>query len=62
MASRTSRSSGRLARPLADMIVIGTHGRTGLAKLFLGSVAGRVDRDVSRHDRPRQVTIMRVRD
>ena len=28
--------------PLADMIVIGTHGRTGLAKLFLGSVAGRV--------------------
>jgi nucleotide-binding universal stress UspA family protein len=26
----------------ADMIVIGTHGRTGLAKLFLGSVAGRV--------------------
>jgi nucleotide-binding universal stress UspA family protein len=28
--------------PRADMIVIGTHGRTGLAKLFLGSVAGRV--------------------
>ena len=26
----------------ADMIVIGTHGRTGLAKLFLGSVASRV--------------------
>ena len=26
----------------ADMVVIGTHGRTGLAKLFLGSVAGRV--------------------
>jgi nucleotide-binding universal stress UspA family protein len=26
----------------ADMIVIGTHGRTGLAKLFMGSVAGRV--------------------
>ncbi len=26
----------------ADMIVIGTHGRTGLSKLFLGSVAGRV--------------------
>jgi nucleotide-binding universal stress UspA family protein len=25
-----------------DLIVIGTHGRTGLAKLFLGSVAGRV--------------------
>ena len=33
----------RAARsPRADMIVIGTHGRTGLAKLFLGSVAGRV--------------------
>lgn len=33
----------RAARsPKADMIVIGTHGRTGLAKLFLGSVAGRV--------------------
>ena len=26
----------------ADMIVMGTHGRTGLSKLFLGSVAGRV--------------------
>jgi nucleotide-binding universal stress UspA family protein len=26
----------------ADLIAIGTHGRTGLAKLFLGSVAGRV--------------------
>ena len=26
----------------ADLIVIGTHGRTGLAKLFLGSVAVRV--------------------
>ena len=26
----------------ADLIVIGTHGRTGLARLFLGSVAGRV--------------------
>jgi len=26
----------------ADMIVIGTHGRTGFAKLFLGSVASRV--------------------
>jgi universal stress protein A len=33
----------RAARsPRADLIVIGTHGRTGLAKLFLGSVAGRV--------------------
>jgi len=26
----------------ADLIVIGTHGRTGLAKAFLGSVAARV--------------------
>lgn len=26
----------------ADMIIMGTHGRTGLAKLFLGSVAERV--------------------
>jgi len=26
----------------ADLVVIGTHGRTGLARLFLGSVAGRV--------------------
>lgn len=26
----------------ADIIVMGTHGRTGLAKLFLGSVAGRI--------------------
>jgi nucleotide-binding universal stress UspA family protein len=26
----------------ADLVVIGTHGRTGLSKLFLGSVAGRV--------------------
>ncbi len=26
----------------ADLIVIGTHGRTGLSKLFMGSVAGRV--------------------
>ena len=33
----------RAARPKrADLIVIGTHGRTGLAKFFLGSVAGRV--------------------
>lgn len=33
----------RAARSLrVDMIVIGTHGRTGLAKLFMGSVAGRV--------------------
>jgi nucleotide-binding universal stress UspA family protein len=26
----------------ADLVVIGTHGRTGLARLFLGSVASRV--------------------
>ena len=26
----------------ADLLVIGTHGRTGLAKLFLGSVATRI--------------------
>jgi nucleotide-binding universal stress UspA family protein len=33
----------RLAkRTRTDLIVIGTHGRSGLAKLFLGSVAGRV--------------------
>lgn len=33
----------RAARSLrSDLIVIGTHGRTGLAKLFLGSVAARV--------------------
>jgi nucleotide-binding universal stress UspA family protein len=33
----------RLAKKTrADIIVIGTHGRSGLAKLFLGSVAGRV--------------------
>jgi len=29
-------------RKKADLIVIGTHGRTGLAKFFLGSVASRV--------------------
>jgi nucleotide-binding universal stress UspA family protein len=27
---------------LAGMVVIGTHGRTGFAKLFLGSVASRI--------------------
>jgi nucleotide-binding universal stress UspA family protein len=33
----------RLARVRgADMIVIGTHGRTGFSRLFLGSVAARV--------------------
>ena len=34
--ARAARSRG------ADLIVMGTHGRTGLSKLFLGSVAGRV--------------------
>jgi nucleotide-binding universal stress UspA family protein len=29
-------------RARADVIVMGTHGRTGLARAFLGSVAGRV--------------------
>jgi nucleotide-binding universal stress UspA family protein len=29
-------------RKRADLVVVGTHGRTGLAKFFLGSVAGRV--------------------
>ena len=29
-------------RARADMIVMGTHGRTGVSRLFLGSVAGRV--------------------
>lgn len=29
-------------RAKADMIVMGTHGRTGLPRFFLGSVAGRV--------------------
>ena len=33
----------RAARDLkADMLVLGTHGRTGVTKLFLGSVAARV--------------------
>lgn len=35
----------RLARQLkADLIVMGTHGRTGLAHMLLGSVAERVIR------------------
>ena len=34
--TRAARSNG------TDLIVMGTHGRTGLAKLFLGSVAARV--------------------
>jgi len=31
----------------ADMIVIGTHGRTGISKLLMGSVAGRVIAEAS---------------
>jgi len=34
--------AGTARRQRADLVVMGTHGRTGLAKLFLGSVAGRV--------------------
>ena len=29
-------------RKKADLLVLGTHGRTGVARFFLGSVAGRV--------------------
>ncbi len=38
-ADRIVRAARRLS---ADLIVLGTHGRGGLAKLFLGSVAERV--------------------
>src|SRR5713101_2172951 len=31
-----------LAAKRADLLVLGTHGRTGIARFFLGSVAGRV--------------------
>jgi nucleotide-binding universal stress UspA family protein len=34
--ARTARSKG------ADLLVVGTHGRTGLAKFFVGSVANRL--------------------
>jgi nucleotide-binding universal stress UspA family protein len=38
-----SREVTRIARKLhADLLVIGTHGRTGFAKLFLGSVASQI--------------------
>ncbi len=38
-----ARQSVRTARSKkADLVVVGTHGRTGLTKLFLGSVAARV--------------------
>ena len=36
MIARTARTQK------ADLLVIGTHGRGGLAKLFLGSVAARL--------------------
>lgn len=37
-----SRIVAAARRERADVIVMGTHGRTGLARAFLGSVAGRV--------------------
>ena len=38
-----AREVTRIARKLhVDLVVIGTHGRTGFAKLLLGSVAGQV--------------------
>jgi len=40
MASDAINRAARAKR--ADVIVIGTHGRTGLARLFMGSVAERV--------------------
>ena len=36
------RIAGAARSRKADLLVIGTHGRTGFAKLFLGSVASRV--------------------
>ena len=41
--SPLAESASRAARSTkADLIVIGTHGRTGLARLLLGGVASRV--------------------
>jgi len=38
-----AREATRLARRIhADLLVIGTHGRTGFAKLFLGSIASQI--------------------
>lgn len=38
-----AREITRLAKKThADLLIIGTHGRTGLARLFLGSVANRI--------------------
>jgi nucleotide-binding universal stress UspA family protein len=40
---RPSQEVTRFARKLhADLLVIGTHGRTGFAKLFLGSIASQI--------------------
>ena len=36
------RVAGAARSKKADLLVIGTHGRTGFAKLFLGSVASRI--------------------
>jgi nucleotide-binding universal stress UspA family protein len=41
-ASQLIRSRGRARSRRADVVVIGTHGRTGVARFFLGSVASRV--------------------
>jgi nucleotide-binding universal stress UspA family protein len=35
-------------RTKADVIVMGTHGRTGIARAFVGSIAGRVVATASR--------------
>jgi len=49
------RNIGGAARELkADLIIIPTHGRRGLPRLFLGSVAERVIRDVDHSARPPQ--------
>ncbi len=38
-----SREVTRFAKKLhADLVIIGTHGRTGFAKLFLGSIASQI--------------------
>jgi len=41
-AATAERIVAAARRRRADLIVIGTHGRTGLARLMLGSVASRV--------------------
>ena len=43
MSARRAEVIARLAGDLAcDLIVMGTHGRTGIAELVMGSVASRV--------------------